>query len=126
MTSWVRALFGHQLLPLRQRVELFSLVSQTSGQPIATTSPDDRDGFSLGIKQLWRSFAGGPVWFYEGETLAYRFIWYRRPGDDLVVTFAPNSTTNGDNEITLYQAVLGILEPQIAIGTSAPPASPGN
>jgi D-alanyl-D-alanine carboxypeptidase len=126
VTSWVRALFGRQLLPLRQRVELFSLVFQTSGQPIATTSPDDRDGFSLGIKQLWRYFAGGPVWFYEGETLGYRYIWYRRPGDDLVVTFAPNSTTNGDNEITLYQAVLGILQPQIAIGTSAPPASPGN
>jgi D-alanyl-D-alanine carboxypeptidase len=126
VTSWVRALFGDRLLPLRQRVELFSLVSQASGQPIATTSPDDRLGFSLGVGQIYNRFSGGPVWYYEGSTQGYRVIWYRRPGDDLVVAFALNSSAYPDEEILLYQAALGILEPQIAIGASAPPASPGN
>jgi D-alanyl-D-alanine carboxypeptidase len=126
VTRWVRALFGDRLLPLRQRVELFSLVSQDSGQPIATTSSDDTAGFALGVGQLWRAFAGGPVWFYVGSTQGYRVGWYRRPGDDLVVALAPTSSAYPDLNILLYQTVLGILEPQIAIGTSASPESPGN
>jgi D-alanyl-D-alanine carboxypeptidase len=129
VTSWVRALFSDQLLPPQQQTELFSLVSTASGQPTAAASSADPLGFGLGISQCWFPFTGSPLWLYEGKTWGYRAVWYRRPGDDLVVAIAANAAVpfNDDTLASayLYQAVLGILEPQ-SVNTSVPPPAPGN
>jgi D-alanyl-D-alanine carboxypeptidase len=123
VTRWVRALFSDTLLPPQQQMELFSLVSQTSGQPIQATSSDDRHGFSLGIGQDWLVATGNPLWFYEGETYGYKVLWTRRAGDDLVVTIAQNSVTADDNIFSLCKAVLSILEPQSVINPVSTPSS---
>ena len=116
-------MFGGQLLPPRQQTELFSLVSEISGQPIAAASSADPNGFSLGVQQTWAPFTGSPIWDYEGVTLGYRVQWARRPGDDLIVVIGINSAVLPADETipSLSQAVFGILEPQSVINTSAPP-----
>jgi D-alanyl-D-alanine carboxypeptidase len=130
VARWIRALFSDPLLPPRQKTELFSLVSQTSGLPIATTSLADPGAFSLGIGQAWLTATATPVWFYQGSTLGYRAAWFRRPGDDLVVVIGLNSLATGpDNKLpSLYATVFGILEPGSLVNPEAapPPTKLGN
>jgi D-alanyl-D-alanine carboxypeptidase len=127
VARWVRAIFGDRLLPPRQREELFSLVSTKTGLPIATTSPADPQGFSLGVSQGWLALTGGVVWNYLGENYGYEVLWARRPGDDLVVVVAQNSATADATPLfSLYQTVLRVLEPQSVIDSgAAPPADTG-
>jgi D-alanyl-D-alanine carboxypeptidase len=123
---WVRALFSDTLLPPKQKTELFSLVSTTSGQPITTTSQADSGGFSLGIGQGWAPSLQGPFWSYEGQTFAHTVVWYRLPQDDLVVVIGMTSNANPNNLASLYQTVLGVLEPQRLVdpGSASGPSQP--
>ncbi|CCH89570.1 (Serine-type) D-alanyl-D-alanine carboxypeptidase [Modestobacter italicus] len=110
MTRWERALYSGRLLPPQQQAELESLVSTTTGQPIASTSATDPQGFGLGIAQLSTPQLG-TFWFYEGQTLGFRAVHAFFPESGLIIAFALNSSVEGSNDQigplmqTLYETV---------------------
>ena len=128
VVRWVRALFSDSLLPPKQKTELFSLVSEVSGQPIDAASPTDPGGFALGIGQNWTPYLGIPVWKYLGETFTNFVVWRRRPGDELIVVIAENATSapsklqleNAQSgSSSLYERVMEILDPQSVTNPTA-------
>jgi D-alanyl-D-alanine carboxypeptidase len=107
MTLWVRALYGGWLLPPQQMAELMSLVSTATGEPIEATSPDDPAGFGLGVAQL--TDALGTFWFYEGQTLGFRFLHVYFPDSGVIVTMGLNSSPDEDRIGDLATAVYDTL-----------------
>src|SRR4051794_4863432 len=95
MTRWERALYGGRLLPPQQQAELESLISTQTGQPIASTSATDPQGFGLGIAQLTDPELG-TFWFYEGETLGFRALHAYFPDSGLIIAVGLNSGTADD------------------------------
>ena len=91
LARWIRALFGGRVIPQQQLDEMMTLVPQTTGLPIAVTSPSDPRGFGLDLGQVYIPDAGGAVWLYEGETLGYRAIFAYWPQYNLLMTTATNS-----------------------------------
>lgn len=85
VSTWVRALYEGSMLAPAQRQELLSIVSDNTGQPIASTSPADPLGFGLGVGQLTDEQMG-KLWYYQGETLGYRVVYayFRRPARSLL------------------------------------------
>jgi D-alanyl-D-alanine carboxypeptidase len=129
VSRWVRAMFSDTLLPPKQKEELFSLLSEVSGQPIAAISKDDPTGFSMGIVQGWAPFLKSPIlWTYTGQSYGFTVQWFRRPGDDLVFVIGLNSVANAPSKVDvppLYETMFRILEPQsVADPNAAPPPSP--
>jgi D-alanyl-D-alanine carboxypeptidase len=113
VSRWVRALFSDTLLPHKQKEELFSLVSILSGQPIQEVSAKDPSGFSLGLIQAWFPFSANPIlWTYTGQTFGNAVSWYHRPGDDMVVVVAINSSPAVVQNDSLYLKMLEILDKQ--------------
>jgi D-alanyl-D-alanine carboxypeptidase len=126
VSRWVRAMFGDTLLPPKQKEELFSLVSEVSGQPIAAISKDDPTGFSMGIVQGWAPFLKSPIlWTYTGQSYGFTVQWFRRPGDDMVFVIGLNSVANAPPKVDilpLYETVFRILEPQSVADPNAAPS----
>jgi D-alanyl-D-alanine carboxypeptidase len=97
MTRWERALYSGRLLPRKQQAELKSLVSTTTGRPIARTSAADPRGFGLGIAQLTDPKLG-TIWFYEGESLGFRAVHAYFPKSGLIIAITLNSGVAGAND----------------------------
>jgi D-alanyl-D-alanine carboxypeptidase len=96
MTVWERALYGGALLPPRQQAELTSLVSETTGQPIARTSLEDRLGFGLGVEQGTGPDLG-TIWRYEGGTLGFRTSHIYLPKSGVILAMGLNSQSSDDS-----------------------------
>ena len=96
MTVWEQALYHGRLLPPRQQAELRSLVSNKTGRPIKHTTPSDPQGFGLGIAQMTHPKIGR-IWFYEGETLAFRALHVYLPRSGVIFAVALNSQPTVDH-----------------------------
>jgi D-alanyl-D-alanine carboxypeptidase len=110
MTTWDRALYQGQELPPRQQRQLESLVSETTGEPIPTTTLADPSGYGLGLQQ-GTSQQLGTEWDYIGGTLGYLVGHVYFPRSGIIIAFAVNSATDQGNEalgaleISVYQTL---------------------
>jgi D-alanyl-D-alanine carboxypeptidase len=110
LTTWDRALYQGRELPPRQQRQLESLVSETTGKPIPTTTLADPMGYGLGLQQT-TSQQLGTDWEYIGGTLGYRVDLVYFPRSGIIIAFAVNSATDQDNEalgaleISVYQSL---------------------
>jgi D-alanyl-D-alanine carboxypeptidase len=110
LARWARGLYTGSVLTPRQRAELMRLVSQTSGKPIAKTSLRDSRGFGLGIAQLTAPETG-TIWFYEGETMGFRFVHEYFPRQHVAFAVSLNSDPDSDQSwmgklaITIYKTL---------------------
>lgn len=106
--TWVRALFGGEVLPPRQMKEMMQLVSMETGRPIARTTAKDARAFGLGIGEMFQPGVGR-FWFYEGETLGYRTVYAWYPQDDLVIVVSVNSQPTDDHIGALFSTLHEIV-----------------
>jgi D-alanyl-D-alanine carboxypeptidase len=113
MTRWERALYDGWLLPPQQQAELLSLVSTATGEPIEGTTADDPRGFGLGVAQMTDDL--GTFWFYEGETLGFRFLQAYFPESGLIIAIGLNSRPDEDQIGALATAVYDTLRVQGAL-----------
>jgi D-alanyl-D-alanine carboxypeptidase len=104
LTTWERALYQGQELPLAQQRQLESLISETTGKPIRTTTATDPNGYALGVVQLTYKPLG-TVWWYRGGTLGYRVEHFYFPSSGLIIALAANSSVNNNNDYLFSTAV---------------------
>jgi len=104
MTTWERALYQGQLLPPAQQRQLESLISETTGKPIRTTTAADPEGYALGLTQLTCKPLG-TVWWYRGGTLGYRFEHFYFPRTGLLIAIAANSSVGNNHDDLLNTAI---------------------
>ena len=103
------------MLAPAQREELLSVVSDNTGQPIASTSPSDPLGFGLGVGQLTNQQMGN-FWYYQGETLGYRVVYAYFPATGAIFTVGVNSqpytsaARTDDEVILLLESVYASLK----------------
>jgi D-alanyl-D-alanine carboxypeptidase len=97
MTTWDRDLYQGRELPPRQQRQLESLVSETTGQPIASTTPAGPAGYGLGFQQV-TSQPTGTAWTYEGGTFGYRVVHVDFPRSGIIIALAVNSSTDPAND----------------------------
>jgi D-alanyl-D-alanine carboxypeptidase len=115
MTLWERALYSGWLVPPQQQAELTSLVSTATGAPIEGTTAEDPRGFGLGVAQVTDDL--GTFWFYEGQTLGFRFLHAYFPDSGVIAAMVLNSSPDEDRIGDLATAVHdtlrvhGALEP---------------
>jgi D-alanyl-D-alanine carboxypeptidase len=111
MTAWDRALYQGQLLPPAQQRQLESLISITTGQPIAGTTTATSLAYGLGVIQETAP-PFGTVWVDEGSTLGDRVLHLYFPRSGLIIALAANSqpVSDQDDLFTLAGSVYQALQ----------------
>ncbi len=96
--TWVNYLFiEDKLLSGSEKKTMQTLISLSTGKPVAQTNKDTPKAFGLGISQGY-SEQMGRYWFYEGKTLGYRAIYMCKPEEKLIIVALFNSATNEEND----------------------------
>jgi D-alanyl-D-alanine carboxypeptidase len=108
LTRWARALYKGDMLAPKQRRELMTIVSDKTGDPIATTSATDPVGFGLGVGQGTKA-PFGTYWYYQGETLGYRMIYVWYPKSDVVIALGANSQPTKNHIGALLESLWSAL-----------------
>ncbi|WP_192338582.1 serine hydrolase [Paracoccus sp. PAR01] len=105
VSRWMRAVFEGRVVPPKQQAEWLQMVSTKTGEPISDISPEDPQGFALGLVQ--GLLPDGQGWFYQGTTLGYRtlYVWFK--ADNVLVTVQTNSQPN-DEVSKLHEAASAI------------------
>ena len=99
--KWVKALFiDNTILDAMQKQKLQSLISLQTGKPIKQTNKNDPRGFGLGVVQAFDDH--DPLlkqyWFYQGETLGFRAVYFYNPCNGIMISSIFNSSTNSEND----------------------------
>jgi len=127
LTKWIRALFGGKVIPRQQLDEMMTVVSQHTGQPVPSATPDDPFAFGLDLAQAYNADAGGTFWFYEGSTLGFRAIFAYWPQFNLVMTTATNSQPPAGEDQLGSQVLFGAFDILSKAGMiTATPTGPAN
>jgi D-alanyl-D-alanine carboxypeptidase len=114
VTRWCRALYEGSVLPPKQRGEMMTLVSQTSGKPIAFTTAKDPRGFGLGVGAIFMPKMGH-IWFYEGMTLGYRMTYVYLAKQHAVIAVGLNSQPN-KTEDHVGKLIMAVYKRLLAAG----------
>jgi hypothetical protein len=88
--AWLAARAPIEKVTGMQQQEWTELVSTKTGEPIATVSADNPEGFALGLAERILGPLGAQR-FYEGESLGYRTIYVWIADQDLMITVQTNS-----------------------------------
>ena len=106
LATWVRALFGGQVIPRKQLDEMMTIVSTRTGKPISDVSAEDPKGFGLDLGRGYQAALGGAYWYYQGTTFGFRAVFAYWPQYGLVITAMTNSQPD-DAQDTFAAAVVG-------------------
>jgi D-alanyl-D-alanine carboxypeptidase len=109
ISRWIRAVFAGKVLPPQQLEELKTLVSNKTGEPIGEVTPDDPQGFSLGLVRILDPDVG-KLWFYKGETNGHRSAYLFSPEDDVLVAAATNSHPSREEDKLVRPMLLELLK----------------
>lgn len=109
INTYAHALYTPDLLLNSSQIQqLTSLVSIKNGQPIKQVSKSDTNGFGLGVGQIY--LLGRPMYYYQGSTLGYIFIYIYDYSNNNMLVFAINSTVNTPSSTGFAESILSYME----------------
>lgn len=110
VARWARALYEGPLLADKQRRELMTIVSDTTGEPIDRVSEKHPKAFGLGVGAGLHPGLGA-YWYYQGMTLGYRVLYAYFPKSGAVIVIGLNSQPDEkkNHNGALLEEVYGVL-----------------
>lgn len=107
IVHWARYLFEGQLFSKESAAELRHLISIKTGQPIETVTPQDPDGYGLGVKAAYTGIPEAErVWWHNGGSVGYKtlMIWLPKQHASLVLAYDRVDKGHESNENTPHDS----------------------